>query len=292
MTCLLFFIFFLLNDIDGEELNKDLPEYTSVNTFKSLANFIRDQKNTFNPSDVFDGAIIFVRAEYIDRFFKNFHPQINNRYILITHEGDASSPRLYIKYLNDDKLIAWLGQNPSIDNHPKFHPIPIGIAGRKWPSGNTSIISKIQNKDIEREHLVYLNIRVKTYPFERKIVQNLFQDKDYCFYAQNRNFEEYLLDLKKSVFTFSPRGNGLDCHRTWEAILMGCIPIVRASNLDPLLEDLPVLIIENWQQINKEYLERKKLELKEKSYSIDKLFIHYWKTYIQNILRKENLLEN
>jgi hypothetical protein len=50
----------------------------------------------------------------------------------------------------------------------------------------------------------------------------------------------------KYAFVISPHGNGLDCHRTWEALCLGCIVIVKKSPIDTLYTDLPVLIIDNW----------------------------------------------
>ena len=47
---------------------------------------------------------------------------------------------------------------------------------------------------------------------------------------------QYLMTLGSHKFVLSPRGNGLDAHRTWEAMLVGAIPIVRASALNPLYE--------------------------------------------------------
>lgn len=261
----------------------------SVDTAKTLANFVYDQKRTFYPEKVFDGAVVFIKTDYLDEFFTKFHPKISGRYILITHDGDRPSPREFAKYLNDEKLIAWLGQNPTIKGHKKFHPIPICIAGKNWKHGNVNTIRNIQNLCIPRQHLAYLNINVGTYPKERKLVQRLFHNKDYCLSADRRTFEQYLMDLKTSKFVFSPRGNGLDCHRTWEAILMGAIPIVRTSELDPLLEGLPVLIIDDWNKITKSFLEEKYAEMKEKEFSIDKLFLPYWKSYITDLLENEGI---
>jgi hypothetical protein len=31
------------------------------------------------------------------------------------------------------------------------------------------------------------------------------------------------------AFVASPYGGGPDCHRTWEALILGCIPIVKSS---------------------------------------------------------------
>ena len=37
------------------------------------------------------------------------------------------------------------------------------------------------------------------------------------------------------AFIVSPHRNGLDCHRTWEALVLGCIPIVKTSPIDDLM---------------------------------------------------------
>ena len=44
---------------------------------------------------------------------------------------------------------------------------------------------------------------------------------------------------------------GLDAHRTWEALLVGTIPIVRSSKLNPLYERLPVIIVNRWEEVHR-----------------------------------------
>lgn len=46
----------------------------------------------------------------------------------------------------------------------------------------------------------------------------------------------------------STHGHGLDCHRTWEQLKLGCIVVTRTSSLDPLYEGLPVAIVEDWSE--------------------------------------------
>ncbi len=58
------------------------------------------------------------------------------------------------------------------------------------------------------------------------------------------------------AFVISPHGNGVDCHRTWEALALGCVPIVRTSPLDALYEGLPVLIVSNWCEVTADFLRR------------------------------------
>jgi hypothetical protein len=53
----------------------------------------------------------------------------------------------------------------------------------------------------------------------------------------------------KYVFVLSPPGYGLDCHRTWEALVLGCIPIVQSDKRNPLFEGLPVVTVDTWEEV-------------------------------------------
>ena len=84
----------------------------------------------------------------------------------------------------------------------------------------------------------------------------------------------------KYAFVVSPFGNGIDCHRTWEALLLGCIPIVKTSGLDNLYDDLPVLIIQDWIDVTENLLMNIISQFKKKhekgEFNYDKLTLKYW----------------
>ena len=52
------------------------------------------------------------------------------------------------------------------------------------------------------------------------------------------------------MFSLSLIGNGFDCLRTWESLVLGNIVLLQSSPLDPLFEGLPVVIIKDWSEIN------------------------------------------
>ena len=61
-------------------------------------------------------------------------------------------------------------------------------------------------------------------------------------------------------FVVSPVGHGLDAHRTWEALALGCIVLTEASPLDAMYEEnqLPVASFssaEEWRAIDAPALE-------------------------------------
>jgi hypothetical protein len=61
---------------------------------------------------------------------------------------------------------------------------------------------------------------------------------------QRLRLAQYLRRVSRSAYTMAPRGNGVDCHRTWESLYAGSVPIVRRGAMDPrLLALLPVALV-------------------------------------------------
>jgi len=95
-------------------------------------------------------------------------------------------------------------------------------------------------------------------------------------YARNRQYS----------FWLSPRGNGLDCHRTWEALYLDVIPIVWNSTLNSLYVDLPVIILDELSEITEQFLRIKRREIatnKVKNstvYRFEKLRFSFWRRLV------------
>lgn len=280
-----FLLFFLLVFLPLFAERPSSYPYVSGDTFRSFSDFIFDETDrSLNPAEIGEGQVVFVKTDYLEEFFNLCHPQIKYPYVLVTHNSDWGIPGSYTNYLNDSKLLAWFGQNME-GCHPKLHPIPIGIANQYVQHGDLSTLEEIR-KTVEKVNrrpiLLYMNFQTATYPQERKKVHSLFSDKPFCSVMQTTDFRSYLVDLSRSKFVLSPRGNGLDCHRTWEALLMGAIPIVKSSSLDPLFKDLPVLIVKDWNVINESFLLRQWVRMSLNKYNNEKLFADYWFSVIKS----------
>jgi hypothetical protein len=89
----------------------------------------------------------------------------------------------------------------------------------------------------------------------------------------------------------SPRGGGLDCHRTWEALYLDIIPIVWHSTLDSIYTNLPIIVISDWSDINEQFLRSKLHEIALKKlqqppvYQYEKLRNAYWREMIIKMSR-------
>lgn len=111
-------------------------------------------------------------------------------------------------------------------------------------------------------------------------------DHSVCHFQPNPLPVDHTWDLQsKYQFVLSPHGAGLDCHRTWEALLLGCIPIVKAARLNDLFKDLPVITVNDYSQINANFLKNSLAQLSSNSINTEKLMMRYWKAKISNALK-------
>ena len=76
-------------------------------------------------------------------------------------------------------------------------------------------------------------------------------------------------------------GYGQDVSRTWEAVLMGAIPIVNYKDgLNPLFNESPVMKLQDW---NVGYTKQELLSYKVPTISRKTLMYQYWNDKIQCI---------
>lgn len=62
----------------------------------------------------------------------------------------------------------------------------------------------------------------------------------------------FLRSLGTHAFALSPEGNGVQCHRTWEALLSGATAVVTKTGtaVDELYSGLPVLLLRDWGDLD------------------------------------------
>ncbi|CAF3683834.1 unnamed protein product [Rotaria socialis] len=345
---------------DPDHWVQHFPEFVCPQNFRNLADWIISWPDQFNEKVetttndgrhispcLSNGSIVYVRIWAIDEFFKNVYPHLKSSFVLITGEGDVSSPS-HLNYLEESnsKIIHWFGQNGQFDvsRVKKFTHIPIGINCYEMASAIRGVHSQQSNHsssqvfgDID-EPLRYIQPLDVSYRIKNdislpesatgKLVLINFDKttdgtglrsqiwKDFCevnesfpfvecfrkpsgvsisslpsIYARNRQYP----------FWLSPRGNGIDCHRTWEALYLDIIPIVWNSSLNILYEHLPVLIIDDHRTLTEAFLQKKLQEITEKKlsasksgtfYQYEKLRNAYWRHLIMKKSRYQAINMN
>lgn len=89
--------------------------------------------------------------------------------------------------------------------------------------------------------------------------------------------KNYFSILPSYKFVISPEGNGIDCHRHYEALLAGCIPIIEFNDqIQEKYKDLPILYTKDYSEINPESLNDIYKNMLDKTYDFSRLFKSYY----------------
>jgi len=248
-------------------------------------------------SKIKDKATVYVKNNLLNEFFSNLD-KINGQFILVSGNCDTQvtdDVHNFIKHIESDKILHWFAQNCT-SNHPKITKIPIGLDYHSLTSTGAEHWGPQQTPFDQEKDLVRINNQSN--PFYKRQVKcyaNFHLKMDKKRYSGDRleakekipaeciDYEPNFLlrdacwkKMIEYAFVASPHGNGLDCHRTWEALCLGCIVIVKTSPIDCLYEDLPVLIVKDWGDVTMKKLESTIEEFKHKKFNYDKLLLKYY----------------
>ena len=250
--------------------------FISGDGFRKMADFIYDETQNFNPKHVKEGNIVFVRSDMLKEFFKEIHPKIKDKYKLISHNSDENITEEYSKYI-DDKIIHWFAQNLMF-KHPKVSVIPIGLENKYYYiNGIPSMFTNLINKSTNKKNKILFGFSVSTNTEVRsKSLLELRENKNAEEILESLDGRKYLNLLRQYKYVASPPGNGVDCHRTWEAIILGTTPICLKNINYKLLKELGAPILIN-NSFKKGELKNKKITKISRTTDFD-----YWKKIVNN----------
>jgi len=178
-------------------------------------------------------------------------------------------------YKNPKELIV---QASPVDGTSSWQERPIGMSyqyihvfslGSKiqfGPHSNTVHCSMKDNSDIKRRG---------NEPVTRKVILNTLKNNK--IHNKITKPIEYFISLPNYKFVISPEGNGIDCHRHYEAIIAGCIPIIEDNPLTiEKYKGLPILYTKDYSEITEEYLLSVYDSMLNTEYDFSKLFLNYY----------------
>lgn len=199
----------------------------------------------------------------LDRFVAFALPSIREPFVLVTTDGDVSVPselrRSTVEaLLGSPFLIAWYTQNADGTGAPRIRPFPIGLdlhTPRPF-SSPAGLIARLQQLAEKRPPLttqpliVFSDVDLNRNSQDRVDAVRLLSGCDHIAFQRRRVSQHAIWKRYASVpFVLSVAGNGIDCHRTWEALYLGSIVVTKTSPLDPLYGGLPVVIVEDLEEL-------------------------------------------
>jgi hypothetical protein len=225
------------------------------------------------------GGNIFCKTDYVLDLF-NLLQNSHHTYNLITHHSDFPiTEELFSQ--KPGCIKKWLGINPTFKAE-ELIAIPLGIKTHLEPYLEPQYMSEwfIHNiprlKTIHKTNNIYCNWNVTNLD-RNLIIEKLKQNNLKYTHDYNKPFYHYIENMASHKFVISPPGNGIDCHRTWEALYVGCIPIVIKHPIYNNWTDLPILQVEDYSEINSELLD----DFYRKPFNYEMLSIEFWKNIVK-----------
>lgn len=266
---------------------KTLFPYLSGDTFRAIGEVIID-KSSHNPTIPKKDSPLIVYAiqtrpgDFVNIFFDKIIHKIDQEFVLITHNGMTPDWSKYEKHLDDDRMLAWFGKNLVYD-HPKSHTIPLGVTNQRDPherGGSQEFWNQMRATPPEKDITCYVNVGIghkKQARYENRLqTVNYFKAQSFATCVGERSWLQYAQEMHRSRFVIAPPGEALDTFRLWEALYLGAIPVVTSTPLDPMYREFPVWIVEDWEEVTEEALEKKWLELSPHFNNLPQLWAGHW----------------
>jgi hypothetical protein len=229
--------------------------------------------------------VVFVYSDMIDHFLGRVLPLLKQPIVLISHNGDATVDQRFRAPLDGPRIIHWFAQNAKM-SHPKLTALPIGIANAQWPHGDTAALARVATRTRPRRSGLYVNFEIGTNPELREPLLDALRTKSFSVMGRRRPYPTYLAEMAQWRFCAAPPGNGIDCHRTWEALYLNVIPVV-LSTAGGLLDHLPCIVVDDVAGVTLEQLEAARLRLVG-PFAWEKLTLSYWRKRIRHIASETN----
>jgi hypothetical protein len=206
----------------------------------------------------------------LDTFVNEILPTFTKSFVLITTDGDASvpsdlNPTTVQQLLASPLLSKWMTQNyDGTCTDARVVPFPIGFDLHTF-NGAVELV-RIYPSRYTLPHTIpklWSDVHLKNYPNRfndpRKAWKDFYEEHEstlteYVGYTKTRITRQEAWDKYKTYYmVLSLPGNGLDCHRTWEALYLGATVVTILPSPNPLFEQLlskyRVLILQNFTEL-------------------------------------------
>ncbi len=275
--------------IVAKKIFKLMQSYFNFVSYRNINSRITEANN-----------FVYVSLDNMKYFTERVLPEIKKDFNLVTGDSDLV-PSDYNSVLENSFLKNWFCQNCDIVDE-RVHPLPIGLdyhtiytypfwgSRRISPEKQEEQLKEIMGSSQEKEMKIFSNFHINLNSERREELYRRLKDSD-IFHFQTGPLSrlDTWREQKKCSFVFSPAGVGMDCHRTYEALLLGCIPIVESGFLDEFYKNFPVVVINRVDELTRDNLIKWEVLLRPEFNSEldEKLKSRYWLDMIRKTAERK-----
>jgi len=259
------------------------------------------------------GGSIYCCTDALENFARHFLDGIGEPFVLVTGDADTVvSPQalgngVFDRIMSHPTLLRWYAQNLEAEGEELYF-LPIGLdyhtlahAPGVWgePAARSAfeqerLLLELRSRSApaqDRTCLAYCNWQFSLQYRGRDGSTITNHERVRCLEQLDRAacfFEPAFVPRRETwarqaayAFVLAPPGNGPDTHRLWEALALGCIPIVKRGYLSAALADLPVLAVDDWREVTAPLLERTLADFGARRFNFGRLYLEYWRRAIR-----------
>lgn len=246
-----------------------------------------------DPRKVQTGDILYVSGVKAKEFFVKIAPAIEVPFFVVTAQWDPGPDHSFLPLLSEN-LIRWYTINAHLE-HEKIVPIPLGLQNRHWRrDGNVQSEPDTYTfrNDVHKVRAVFASFSIANNPQERmeceRRAHRAFDDNLHIrrFAPHDRENDVfvnvYFDTVAEHKFVLCPWGAGIDTHRLWESMYLGCIPITRRHPVYRDFEDYPIIMVDRWEQLDSLNLMDLWDDLSAKLKCERRIYPDHWERVLQN----------
>jgi len=215
------------------------------------------------PRTVYLSLRSYFRA--ISYFYEEILPRINGKFVLVSGSEDLTIPnqidarwkpfdlsekRLITRIIEDERLIHWFAENRD-EALAKMSTLPVGYTFIDGPS-NVVEIESPETRIVDRPLRVLCANRVREgtqWDVRRNLTRLCRERFQQLSTVITEDIPEptFKRQVRRHPFVLCAQGGGMDpSPKAWFCIANGSIPIITSSVLDDAYSQLPVVIVDAW----------------------------------------------
>ena len=223
---------------------------------------------------------MYAKTEHVCAAHATIEENPDRLFTLITHNSDMPISPCDMP----DNLHRWFAQNRET-TQDKIYSIPLGLENEYWFPYKEQVMLEAKTQD-PRIVKAFAQFNLNTHPERGHALNTL--NNDVCDLHAGTNGDQsqhgsFSKNLAQYAFCLCPRGNGVDTHRLWEALYMGCIPICKHYKAHRFKSPLPILFVEDWCDITEELLAKTYENIDVSLFDSELLKRSYWSKKINEL---------
>jgi hypothetical protein len=160
------------------------------------------------------------------------------------------------------------------DGSDSLTPFPIGASHLTFPFivKNKGFLKTDHKTMFHTSFLLYTDQDRRKTGLNRRTINDILAKNGIPNFQYSPSV--FYRSISNSQFVISPEGNGIDCHRTYEALLAGCVPIVEDN---PLIREkykgMPVIYTKDYSDIKPDILKQQWEKMLDTTYDYSRMFV-------------------